>query len=439
MFLIGSLTFGLLAYQLKTNDALIQWDMTVAKTFRTTQINTPWTWMENVLMGCFVGKEAAAVIGTILAVYFVHKRFWRELTMVILGLGGGVLIWYVLSRYFDRPRPEDHLDVLLLSGPSFPSASALMAILCYGLLAYLLVPNLAPLFWKWFVALMSFLAIGLDAVSSLLFGTHYASDVIAGLALGLAWAGVAYTLVERIVPGRTAGALESKPTGISLQGLRATGFFRRHPSLSLVLILLGSAAFAGLAYNLLAEGPLLQWDTSVYKQLLAQARAAPPVVNDIMLFGFFVGKQAVEMSVAILSIYFLSQRYWREFAMIQLSAQGGGLLWNTLIGYFGRPRPPEQLGLVIDSIPSFPSGHALGTVICYGFIAYLLVPRMPSTFWKWTLGIAMLALVLFEGFSRIFQDNHYLTDVLAGYSLGLALTVLVCAAIEIIFMRSSTE
>src|SRR4026209_986488 len=150
MFLIGSLIFGLLAYQLKTNDALIQWDMTVAKTFRATQINTPWTLMENVLMGCFVGKEAAAVIGTILAVYFVHKRFWRELTMVLLGLGGGGLIWYVLSRYFDRPRPEDHLDVLLLSGPSFPSASALMAMLGYGLLAYLLVPNLASLFWKWF-------------------------------------------------------------------------------------------------------------------------------------------------------------------------------------------------------------------------------------------------------------------------------------------------
>jgi len=55
------------------------------------------------------------------------------------------------------------------------------------------------------------------------------------------------------------------------------------------------------------------------------------------------------------------------------------------------------------------------------------------------LGIVMVALVLFEGFSRIFQGNHYLTDVLAGYSLGLALTVLVCSAIEIIFMRSSTE
>ena len=31
-----------------------------------------------------------------------------------------------------------------------------------------------------------------------------------------------------------------------------------------------------------------------------------------------------------------------------------------------------------------------------------------------------LLIMLFDGFSRIFQGNHYLTDVLAGYALGIA-------------------
>ena len=436
MFLFGSLTFGVLAHLLRTNEAFVQWDMGIAKTFRAAQENAPWKLMENILFGCFLGKEMVILIGTVLAVYFLYKRFWRELAMVCIGLGGGGLLWYVLSRYFDRPRPTDHLDVLLLFGPSFPSAPALLAVLCYGFLAFLLIPKMPSLFWKWFVGLLLTAAIVMVALSSLLFGTHFASDVIAGVALGLAWAGVVYTLSERIFQEGTAGNQESSQKAISFQGLRAPGLFKMRPMLGFALILLTSLTFAGLGYNLLAKGPLLQVDQSVYEELLPKARMASPGVNDLMLFGFFIGKQVVQITGAILSIYFLSQRYWREFAMWQISSQGGGLLWNFIIAYFDRPRPAEQLGLATTTLPSFPSGHALGTMICYGFLAYLLVPKMPSLFWKWTLSITILLIVLFEGFSRIFHGNHYLTDVFAGYALGIAWLVLVCTVIENIFMRS---
>ena len=439
MFFVGSLTFGVLAYHLRTNEASPQWDMTIAKTFRAAQIDAPWSLMENVLFGCFLGTEVVILIGTILAVYFLYKRFWQELAMVLIGLGGGALIWVVLSHYFDRPRPTDHLDVLVLSGPSFPSGPAMMAVLCYGLLGYLLVPKLPSLFWKWFVALLLALAIVLVAVSSLLFGTHYASDVIAGFALGLAWAGVVYTLMERIFQERRSEKQERSQKPIAFQGLRAPGFFRGHLVIAVALILLASLSVAGLGYEVLTKGPLTQLDMSVYKALLVKAKTASPSLNDVMLFGFFLGKQAVQLIAMVLSLYFISQRYWREFAMLQISTQGGGLLKNFVIDYFSRPRPPEQLGLGTSTIPSFPSGHALGTIICYGFLAYLLIPRMPSRFWKWTLGIAMLLLVLFEGLSRIFHGNHYLTDVLAGYTLGIAWVVLVCTIIEMIFMRRQAD
>ncbi len=436
IFLAGGLTLVVLAYLLRANDALSQWDMTVAKTFRTAQVNAPWTLMEDILFGLFLGKQVVVLVGTILSIYFLHKRFWRELTMTAIGLGGGAFLWFLLSRYIDHPRPADHLDVLQLTGPSFPSGPAVMAVLCYGLLAYLLIPNLPSRFWKWFVALLCTLAVLSVGLSSLLFGTHYATDVIAGYALGLAWAGLVYMLTERLFHGATSGPLQSS---ITLQGLRSPGLFKRLPMLGPALILLGSLSFAAIAYNILAKGSLVQLDLSVYKDLLATARSSSPLVNDMILFGFFVGKQAVQWIVLILSIYFLSQRYWLEFAMLQISTQGGGFIKNLIIDYFARPRPPDQLGFVTTTLASFPSGHALGTMICYGFLAYLLVPKMPSPFWKWTLSIGISALVLFEGFSRIFHGNHYLTDVLAAFSLGMAWLVLVCTVLEGIFMKSGGD
>jgi hypothetical protein len=88
MFLFGSLTFGVLDYLLKTNEAFLQWDMEIAKMFRAAQINAPWSLMENILFGCFLGKELVVLVGTILAIYFLYQHFWQELAMILIGLGG---------------------------------------------------------------------------------------------------------------------------------------------------------------------------------------------------------------------------------------------------------------------------------------------------------------------------------------------------------------
>jgi membrane-associated phospholipid phosphatase len=435
LFLFGTLAFSLLAYSVKPNGPLIQWDMGIAKTWRADALNVPGSLIEYLLFGFFLGKEMIATIGLILSVYFIHKRFWRELGMVWIGLGGGVAIWYFLSRYFDRPRPATPFDALPLNDPSFPSGLAIMAVLCYGLLAYLLIPKMPSHFWKWFVGIMLTIVILFVGFSGLLLGAHYVTDVIAGAALGLAWAGLIYTGIERFFPGGSIEKQERSIKRTSFEGLRAPGWFKKLPVIGLSMIILGSLAFAGLSYSLLSRGPLVQVDTTVYKELLSEARTAPPVVNEIMLFGFFLGKEVVQVIVTVLTLYFLHKRFWRELGMLWISSAVGSVIWNFIIAYFDRPRPPQQMGLPITTIPSFPSGHAMSALICYGFLAYLLVPKMPSRFWKWVVALGALLIVLFDGFSRVFQGNHYLTDVLAGYALGIAWAGLVYMVIERIFIK----
>jgi membrane-associated phospholipid phosphatase len=435
LFLLGSLIFGILAFYVNTNGSLLQWDTTTTKALQAAAKNIPASLVEYVLFGFFLGKEMVAAVGTSLAIYFLYRRFWRELAMVLIGLGGGGLIWYLLCHYFDRPRPGNQLDVFVLTDPSFPSGLALSAVLCYGFLAYLLVPKMPSRFWKWVVVILLAVVIAFVGFSGILLGAHYVTDVIAGYALGLAWAGLVYTLTERSFGEGTVRGQERSLRSTSSEDLRSPGLFAKRPIIGFIMILLGSLSFAALSYNLVAHGPLLQVDNSVHRELLTEARTAPPIVNEIMLFGFFVGKEVVQVIVTILTLYFLYKRFWRELAMLWISSAAGSVVWNFIIAYFDRPRPPDQTGLVITNIPSFPSGHAMSALICYGFLAYLLVPRMPSRFWKWTVVIAALLIVLFDGFSRVFQGGHYLTDVLAGYALGIAWAGLVYTVIERIFIK----
>lgn len=439
MFLLGSLLFGALAINVADkNPALLRWDQSTIKTFQTAEKSIPSPLVEYVIFGFFVGREIIVILGTVLAIYFFHKRYWREFMMVLWGPGLGGLLWFALSRYFDRPRPPTQLDVLAITVPSFPSGHVMSAVLLYGLLAYLLIPKMPSRFWKWFVAILALFVIVWVGLSRLLIGGHYLSDVIAGYAVGIGWAGLVYTLAERFFPREQtaiSSVIEKSETEDTFPGLRAPGMFKRWPLLGVLLIVIGSISFAALGYSVMTHSPLVQLDQSIYETLIAKAKTAPPRINELMIFGFFLGKQVPIVIVTLLSIYFLHKRYWRELAMILLSSGAGSFVWNFLVNYFARPRPAIQTGLTVRAIPSFPSGHTMSAIIVYGFLTYLLLPKMPSRFWKWTLVIAMAAIVLFDGFSRIFQGSHYLTDVLGGYALGIAWAALVYTVIEVIFIR----
>jgi membrane-associated phospholipid phosphatase len=436
MLLLGGIIFIALAFTAtKINGPVIQWDMAATRALHAQLKNIPSSLVEYVIFGFFAGKELVIAIGMILAIYFIYKRFWRELSMVLIGLGGGALLWYFLNQFFERPRPTGQLPILPLTDPSFPSGLAMAAVLCYGLLAYLLVSRIASRALKWIVSIAFIVVILWIGLSTILAGDHYVTDVLAGYALGIAWAGLVFTLIERYVIEGRVREPKLVPVTAASEGLRTPGLFHYRPILGLLLVLLGALVFGGLAVNLVSHGPLLQVDNTVYKGAIAQAKTAPPFVNEILIFGFFVGKQLVLLIVTILCIYFIYKRYWRELGMILLSSALGSVVWNFVISYFHRPRPPVQTGLVVTTIPSFPSGHTMSSLIVYGFLAYLLIPKMPSRFWKWTVGIAAVFIMLFIGFSRVFQGGHYLTDVIGGYAFGLAWAGLIYLLMENIFWK----
>ena len=213
-------------------------------------------------------------------------------------------------------------------------------------------------------------------------------------------------------------------------GLRTPGFLAKWPMIGFSMFLFGGLVFGALTYNLLAQGPLLQWDRALAATLPAIGLLNPAILRPIMNAGYYIGDWGIILLGIPFSIYFIVKRYWQELAMVVIGNIGTTLLFLTISNSIGRLRPPTQIWIILK-IPGFPSGHALSVVTFFGLLAYMLVPKMHSAFWKGFVVFVAIFLMLFVGFTRVFTAAHYLTDVLSGYALGIAWSGVIYTSIEI--------
>lgn len=95
---------------------------------------------------------------------------------------------------------------------------------------------------------------------------------------------------------------------------------------------------------------------------------------------------------------------------------GSWAVMDFLKAIFARPRPMGEQ-LTTAGGMSFPSGHAMISLVFYGFIAYLLLRHLIPR-WNKTACVIIGVLIFLIGFSRIYLNVHYITDVLAGFALG---------------------
>lgn len=110
-------------------------------------------------------------------------------------------------------------------------------------------------------------------------------------------------------------------------------------------------------------------------------------------------------------------------AWLGLSALLGAWLMNKFLKeYFVRPRP-FVVGYIENlthaSGYSFPSGHAMGSIICYILIAYIFSIYNKNKFVNIVVFILLISLSVTIAISRVYLGVHYPTDIVAGFSFGL--------------------
>ena len=116
--------------------------------------------------------------------------------------------------------------------------------------------------------------------------------------------------------------------------------------------------------------------------------------------------------------------------VLTLTMVGSSLLTVALKEIFRRARPSTDTLLGNPaSTTSFPSGHSFNTAVFAGVLAGMVLTSTAVTLYRALAIMAAAGATLLVGTSRVYLGYHWMTDVLAGWSLGLAWLCLVTLAL----------
>jgi undecaprenyl-diphosphatase len=124
--------------------------------------------------------------------------------------------------------------------------------------------------------------------------------------------------------------------------------------------------------------------------------------------------------VVVTVIVLWRKRLWDDLVLMVLATVGAEVITIGLKQGFARERPFFPDPLASESSYSFPSGHASVSLAVYATLGFIVARHLRNR-WAQIAALAGAAtLVLLIGFSRLYLGVHFLSDVVAGFSLGLA-------------------
>jgi undecaprenyl-diphosphatase len=205
-------------------------------------------------------------------------------------------------------------------------------------------------------------------------------------------------------------------------GLRVTLF-----ALALVLV---AVPFSFLLLEVLSHGPMTRLDQGAAQRVFRIAADRPWLASTLRWVSWLGKPLWLGIAVAIGAAYAAWRGHRRLALYLVVTAIGGGLVDSAVKLLVNRPRPHVDHPLVYAFGKSFPSGHAMSSTVTYGALLLVFLPVL-SRRARVVAFVATVVLLLAIGMSRLLLGVHFISDVLAGYVLGLAWLIGATAAFSI--------
>lgn len=131
---------------------------------------------------------------------------------------------------------------------------------------------------------------------------------------------------------------------------------------------------------------------------------------------------AYGLMVALTAIGFVAFRRGRDAILIVAAVIGSELFTFSIKLLVRRPRP-SLAGIYtmrVMPVSSFPSGHVMRFVVFFGVLLALIYSSLPRGAARTLVVILFGLLLLGIGLSRVYVGEHWPSDVLGGYLIGLS-------------------
>ena len=203
---------------------------------------------------------------------------------------------------------------------------------------------------------------------------------------------------------------------------------------------LGGAALAFLVFfritRELIEGDVGATDRSI---MIAVAKMRTPWLTIAAVDVTALGSITLVVLFSAFTLVVLLVLRDRMGALQLLAASAGaGILTLVTKDFIERIRPEEVQPLIVVSGFSYPSGHSVSTSALYLTIAIIAGRHVEHSGARAVIFLAVSAVLIMVGTSRVYLGVHYPTDVLSGISLGASWALVLAGTFTLFGHRGSS-
>jgi undecaprenyl-diphosphatase len=213
-------------------------------------------------------------------------------------------------------------------------------------------------------------------------------------------------------------AVEAAEGGAGVGARRALGF--GIVLVLLVVVPLGLLIRAGWQ-------PLLELDRSVSDELVVPGRGTDVDVLRVLTAAGLVEARFVVLLPLVIWLAFV--RRWQLVVFVVVAGFSVSAMNGLLKQVFDRQRPNYEDTIDVGGL-SFPSGHSAGAATLATILVVVGWPVLVGVSRRIWVALAVLGMVV-VGYTRIALGAHFLSDVVAGWSFGVAWVLLLAVALQV--------